>query len=303
MLTEIHFLLTYTCNYECDHCFLYCGPNSEGTFTIKQLRNVFAEIPIIGSIEKVYFEGGEPFLFYPLLLEGTRIARNMGLNVGIVTNSYWATSAEDAELWLKQLLELGVADIFISDDSFHRDKAEDNPAGAALAAAENLGLAAYTICIEEPSVQTEVPGSPDKGSAIVGGSVVFRGRAVEKLTTGLPTRAGAELTQCPYEDLETPTRVHIDPFGNVHFCQGLSIGNIRETPLSTLLRNYVADSHPICGPLVKGGPALLARTYNVKHAANYVDECHFCYLTRLALIERFPQYLAPRQAYGLDQGS
>jgi hypothetical protein len=86
----------------------------------------------------------------------------------------------------------------------------------------------------------------------------------------------------------------------VHLCQGLSMGNMWETPLSKLIENYKADSHPICGPLVRGGPALLAKEYNIKHEEKYVDACHFCYLLRLSLIDRFPQYLAPRQIYGLE---
>lgn len=28
MLTGVHLLLTYTCNFACDHCFLYCGPEA-----------------------------------------------------------------------------------------------------------------------------------------------------------------------------------------------------------------------------------------------------------------------------------
>ena len=40
MLKEIHFLLTYACNYECDHCFLYCGPRSAGTFTLQKVKNL-----------------------------------------------------------------------------------------------------------------------------------------------------------------------------------------------------------------------------------------------------------------------
>jgi len=32
----------------------------------------------------------------------------------------------------------------------------------------------------------------------------------------------------------------------------------------------------------------------------YVDACRFCYLVRLALIDKFSQYLAPRQVYGLE---
>jgi hypothetical protein len=31
----------------------------------------------------------------------------------------------------------------------------------------------------------------------------------------------------------------------------------------------------------------------------YADECHLCFETRLALRTRFPQVLAPDQAYGV----
>ena len=129
---------------------------------------------------------------------------------------------------------------------------------------------------------------------------MFRGRAVEKLVEALPTRPWQQLTECPHEDLRDPGRVHLDPYGHVHLCQGLSVGNIWETPLSDLVRDYDPDSHPIYGPLLNGGPAALAVLYGVQHEEEYVDECHLCYLLRLALTERFPQYLAPRQVYGLD---
>ncbi len=26
MVNSVHFLLTYACNFECDHCFLFSGP-------------------------------------------------------------------------------------------------------------------------------------------------------------------------------------------------------------------------------------------------------------------------------------
>ena len=141
MLTGIHILLTYTCSRECDHCFVYGSPQAEGTFTLKQLNKAFGEIKKIGSIEWVYFEGGEPFLFYPLMIEGIRMARDAGFEVGAVTNAYWATSEGDAELWLRQLFKLGVSDLSISDDSFHSENDEDNTAKRALAAAKSIGMA------------------------------------------------------------------------------------------------------------------------------------------------------------------
>jgi hypothetical protein len=300
MLKGIHFLLTYKCDSECDHCFLYCGPHAEGTFTAERIREILGEAKALGTVGRVYFEGGEPFLFYPLMLEGIKTAGTMGFEAGVVTNAYWATSPEDAELWLKPLRELGIADLSVSDDTFHYGDAEDNPPKRALVAAEKVGVPVDSICIEEPTVVNAGENDQEKGLPVVGGGAKFRGRAVEKLIEDLPRRPWDELVECPYEDLENPGRVHADSYGNIHICQGLSMGNAWDTPLSSLVEEYDAGSHPICGPLIRGGPAELGEEYKVEHEDGYVDECHFCYLTRLALIDRFPEYLAPRQVYGLE---
>jgi len=299
MLTGIHFLLSYKCDLECDHCFVYSGPQAAGTFTLHQLKKIFNELDKIGTIEWVYFEGGEPFLFYPLMCEGIKIARDMGFKTGIVTNAYWATSQEDAELWLKPLRDLGLSDVSISDDAFHYEDKEASPAKHALTAAIKLGMPCGPICIDKPTAEEGVDKERVKGKPVIRGGAMFRGRAVEKLIESLPRRPWQEFTECPYEDLRNPKRVHLDAYGNIHICQGLSMGNMWDTPLSEIVKHYDADSHPICEPLVNGGPARLVREYNVPHEDEYVDACHLCYLTRRALIDRFPQYLAPRAIYGL----
>ena len=296
--TGIHLLLTYKCVMECDHCFLYCGPRAEGTFTLDKIRAVLDELKKIGTIEWVYFEGGEPFLFYPLMLEGIKLAREMGFKTGVVTNAYWATKEEDAELWLTPLRELGISDLSISDDTYHSGEEEDPPAKIALAAAEKLGLPVGSICIEKPEIKTEA--KENKGKPVVGGGPLLKGRAVEKLTDGLPRRRYNEFTECTEEELRDPGRVHIDSYGNVHVCQGVVIGNMFATPLSDLIVNYDAESHPICGPLLRGGPALLARTYGITPDGGYVSACHLCYEIRLGLLDKFPESLAPRQVYGLE---
>jgi len=300
MLTGIHFLLTYACNFECDHCFLYCSPKSEGTFTLKQIRNVLDEATRIGTIETIYFEGGEPFLYYPLMLEGIKIARDLGFNVGVVTNSYWATTIEDASLWLRPIRDLQISNFSVSDDPFHFKEDKENLAKIAFTAGEKMNMPMSSITIEEPTVKIEMDKEQEKGKPVIGGGAMFRGRAVEKLIEGLPLRWWEKFNQCSYEDLRDPGRVHVDSFGNVHLCQGLSLGNMWETPLSKLIKKYNADSHPICGPLIRGGPAQLVKEYDIKHEDKYVDECHLCYLARLALIDKFPRYLTPRQVYGLE---
>ena len=295
----VHFLLSYSCTYTCVHCFLHCSPEARGTFTCEQLRRAFAQIELMGTVDTVYFEGGEAFLYYPLLLEGLRLAASLGLRAGIVTNAYWATSVEDAEIWLKPIRAVGIADFSVSDDDFHQVPGESNPAMAACAAAVKLGIPCGTIRIEPPLAS---PGeAADRGQPVSGGPVLFKGRAAENLTHGMPRRRRTELTTCPYEDLDAPSRVHVDSYGNVHLCQGLSMGNMWETPLARLIDEYDGRRHPICGPLLKGGPSALADEYGIELRDEFVDECHCCYTIRKGLLERFPGYLAPRQVYGLGQ--
>lgn len=300
MLTGIHFLLTYKCPYECDHCFVYSSPRARGTFTLEQIATVLEEARKLGTVQTIFFEGGEPFLFYPLLLEGVRRARQMGFQTGIVTNGYFATSVEDALLWLKPLQEAGIGSVSFSDDLFHSGSEEDTPAKRALTAAQQLGIPCGVISISPPTVTYPEEDETARGEPIVGGGVRFRGRAVERLTQGLPTRPWQSFTECPYENLRDPGRVHVDAYGNVHLCQGLSMGNMWQTPLSELVRAYQVERHPLCAPLVEGGPAELARRYEVPVGEGYIEACHLCYLVRRALIDRFPEYLAPRQVYGLS---
>ncbi len=288
MLKEVHILLTYGCTYACDHCFQYSGPQAEGTFTGARLAQVLDQAAELGSVERIYFEGGEPFLYYALMIEGLNMARERGFETGIVTNGYWATSPEDAELWLRPLVELGVSDLSMSDDGFHGEGPEA-PVKAAIAAAERLGLPLYVISIAGPEAATGE-----------GFQVRFRGRAADRLTGSMPLTPLDGFDECPHEDLRTPGRVHVDPFGNVLFCQGLAVGSLWEVPLARLLSGYRAEDHPVCGPLAEGGPAALARRHGVAPKSGYVDACHGCFETRRALLDRFPRYLTPRQVYGVD---
>lgn len=301
MLTGIHFLLTYKCPYECDHCFVYGSPRAKGTFTLEQIVAVLREAKKLGTVHTVFFEGGEPFLYYPLLLEGIRRAREMGFGTGIVTNGYFATSVEDALLWLKPLQEAGIGAISFSDDLFHSGSEEDTAAKRALAAAQQLGISCGVISISPPQVTYREESGGGKGEPIVGGGVRFRGRAVERLAQGLPTRPWQSFAECPYENLRDPGRVHVDAYGNVHLCQGLCMGNMWKTPLSELVQSYRAEDHPLCAPLVEGGPAALARQHGVAVEQGYIEACHLCYMVRRALIDRYPDYIAPRQVYGLSE--
>jgi len=298
-LRELHLLLTYQCTFECDHCFVWGSPSQTGAMTLAQVRRLLDQGEALGTIRAVCFEGGEPFLFYATLLEAIREVKARRWRPEVVTNGYWASSHEDALLALRPLMEAGLAAVWVSDDAYHGSTDHASPPRLAAGAARELGLRTSTIAIEPHSVLAASPG--DKGQPIVGGGVRFRGRAAAKLTKGLPRRPWQELRTCPHEELERPSRVHIDSLGFVHLCQGLVLGNAWQRELVDIVGEYDPRNHPVCGPLLAGGPAELARAFRVKHEATYVDECHLCYDVRAGLRRRLGQWLAPDQMYGVLQ--
>ena len=100
------------------------------------------------------------------------------------------------------------------------------------------------------------------------------------------------------EDFVRVGRVHVDSFGNIHSCQGLVIGNLRQQSLQEIVDSYDPKAHPIIGPLLEGGPVALVERYDLPHEEAYADACHLCYTARDTLRARFPDILTPANVYG-----
>ncbi len=293
-LSGLHILLTYQCTCECDHCFVWSSPRQRGVLSIDQISSILEQAKDAGA-KWIYFEGGEPFLYYPVLVAGVRQAAKMGFSVGIVSNAYWAASVADAAEWLQPFAGR-IADLTVSSDLYHCEKELGEEPQNAIAAAKLLGIPTGVISI----AQLEETAASFQGQLEGKGEVMFRGRAAAVLAPRAPVHAWRSFNECPHEDLREPGRVHLDPFGNVHVCQGLSIGNVFKTPLKDICAAYEPAQHPICGPLLDGGPAALVTEYDLSPSSGYADACHLCYESRLALRTRFPDILLPDQMYGSD---
>lgn len=289
MITQLHILLTYLCNKSCDHCFVYASPESDpkGTFSLKQLINIINEAKLIGSIEWFYFEGGEPFLFYPILFQVVKLVKQEGFKVGIVSNGYWATDDENARFYLNELKKLEIDDLSISDDCFHSFNPSDHPSTIIKKIGSELDVPINVLTLEKTT----------SGKSINEGDIRYRGRAAEKLTKNIPILNSKLFSSCDHEDLTDPSRVHLDAYGYVHICQGITIGNMWKEPLSKILLNYKAKDHPIIAPLLKGGPLELANTYQIPINEVFVESCHMCYEVRKNLRNNHPEFLQPNQVY------
>jgi len=298
-LSGLHILLTYKCTLECDHCFAFGSPRQEGVLSFRRIETLLEQAIDLGTIESVYFEGGEPFLYYNTLVRAVERASRLGFDVGIVSNGYWAVDVGDAVAWLEPFAGR-LKDLSLSCDDYHGRENHEALVANAQIAADYWQIPNSLIAVAQPE---DSSAATARGTIPSGESrVIYRGRAAEALADRAGYRPSEEFTSCSCENLRDPGRVHVDPFGEVQICQGISIGNVFETSLPVLVREYEPDLDPIVGPLLRGGPASLARNYGVEHEQEYADACHFCFETRKVLRSEFPDVLKPDEVYGESPG-
>jgi hypothetical protein len=313
-LEGIHFLVTYRCTYSCDHCFVWGSPDADGTMTLARLTSVIDQAAELG-VSDVYFEGGEPTLAYPVVLAAAKHARERGLDAGVVSNCFWATSLEDAKVWLAPFAELGIADLSLSSYAYFVEDADEAHLRNAVLAARELGIPSSVLQVGAPAVI----GVPGACSGDVG-EIMCKGRAAVALAPARATRPPETLVTCPFEDFTDPGRAHVGPDGELQVCQGISAGNVfagGDGPpapealaapladgLARVLGAYDPHARPVIRDILAGGPWALARAAgHTPERSHYADECHLCYEIRAALraAGRHPEVLAPGQCYAENE--
>jgi 4Fe-4S single cluster domain len=297
-LDGIHFLVTYRCTYACDHCFVWGSPDAEGTMTLAQLTSAIDQAADCG-VESVYFEGGEPTLVYPVVLAAAAHARRRGLEWGMVSNCFWATSIEDAKVWLAPFVDLGISDLSLSSYAYFVEDADEDCLRNAVLAARELGLPMGVLEVGAAAC-LDIPGLC-LGEDV--GEIMCKGRAAVELAPGRAARPPETLVTCPFEDFAEPGRAHLGCGGELQICQGISAGNVFADGLAAVLEGYDPARRPVIAEILAGGPWALAQAHgHTPQRELYADECHLCYEVRSALRERFPNVLAPAQCYGLTAG-
>jgi organic radical activating enzyme len=297
-LKGVHFILTYRCDSECDHCFVWSSPKAHGVFTLKQVKKILLESKKLGTVESVSLEGGEPFMYYPIMVKAAEQAIKLGFRVEVVSNCYWASCPEDAAEWLRPLAENGGVSLSLSSDFYHGNSWVVDEVRNAVKAAKELNMKAEVISIKYPDTESVCP-TEIEGAKVGLSDIMYKGRATEKLAEKAEKKDWNKFTKCPYEALESPERVHVDPYGYVHVCQGISIGNTWKKPFSKIIQEYDPGRNPILPPLIRGGPAALVQEYDLPHDQLYADACHLCYTARCMLRNRYSEVLTPSEMYGV----
>ncbi len=321
---DIGIILSYQCSNACAHCLYNCGPRRREVMTPAQLCAALDALCVYPRLPQIHFTGGEPFLHYDLLLEGTRLAVERGIRAYLETGAGWCV---DDAITVKRFAALhaaGLRAVLISCSPFHAERVPLAYTLRAIRAAQQVFGVAQTIVYQASYVEllwrmsldpeqpvplaryAELYGSEtarvllwDEFGIIPGGRA---GYCLGHLTEKRP--AAAFVGQACAGSLLHAQHSHFDLHGNFvpGFCGGLSVGDWRALPV--LLADFQAERYPLLiALLVTAGPYRLYELAQAEHGyrplvEGYTGKCHLCVDVRrhLAAQGNYPE-LQPGDFY------
>jgi len=298
-------LLTYNCNAACEFCYYHCSPRKTGLMPIDTAIGAWQSLKILaGDDAKVHLTGGEPFLYWDHLAQILEQAekQNLGKVDLIETNGFWASNEKIIRQRLRTLDELGMQRIKISTDPFHQEYIDIEPVRRlASLASKILGPARVLVrwrkYLENPIEMKNLSPSERNQQylhAMNDYPCRFTGRAAAKLAELVASSMLVDDQETRIKNRESRTAsanckseflgakgVHIDPFGNVFSstCSGIIIGNINQTTLKDIWKQFHPAQSEFINTLFNLGPAGLldkAAKLGYKKANAYADKCHLC---------------------------
>ncbi len=258
---------TLACPLSCDHCCHDQERYGTGTFETSRAAEVVRQARSLGSVERLFITGGEPFLFHREITAVLSEAGSPDLPVRVVTSAYWAHDPEIARSLLLPLARVGVDTLIISADPSHQRFVSLEhvrcAARAALAAGMKVEIASV---FWRPGMEMRTRlGLPDSDT------IVYKENLVLPVGRARHHRA----TWRDYGLSESPSRhdgcqrrpgafeISVYPNGSVYPCcgggfgldAGLAIGNVYEEPLADIVSRMRSD--PFVRSMREGGPALV----------------------------------------------
>ncbi len=108
--------LTNVCNQDCPHCFGYYPELTQARMHLEEAKGIIRQIKDFGGRGLTFTGGGDP-LASPIVLEAVAFARELGLDIGFITNGQALTEAKSRLLlnccqWLRVSVDAATPEVF-----------------------------------------------------------------------------------------------------------------------------------------------------------------------------------------------
>ncbi len=138
-MRKLAFGYSTRCNIRCEHCVATGEITDSRTMDHDRAIEIIAELAQAG-VSGISFSAGEPMLYLNEITELVKLCRQLGIYTRIVTNSFWAKTAESADSLVAGLKENGLCQLRLSYSRWHQKNINRNNVLNAARSCQKIGL-------------------------------------------------------------------------------------------------------------------------------------------------------------------
>ncbi|MEN8136679.1 MAG: radical SAM protein [Thermodesulfobacteriota bacterium] len=138
-MRKLAFGYSTRCNIRCEHCVATVDVPDSRTMDHDRALEVVGQLPQAG-VGGISFSAGEPMLYLNEISELVELCQQLGIYTRIVTNSFWAKTAESADLLVAGLKENGLCQLRLSYSRWHQKHVNRNNVLHAARGCQKIGL-------------------------------------------------------------------------------------------------------------------------------------------------------------------
>ncbi len=118
-MRKIAFGYSTRCNIKCEHCVAADAIPENSKMELGQAKEIIAEMAD-ARIKGISFTAGEPLIYLNDIAELVSLCQEYEIYTRVVSNSFWAKTAESADSYIGKLKENGLSQMRLSYSRWHQ---------------------------------------------------------------------------------------------------------------------------------------------------------------------------------------
>jgi organic radical activating enzyme len=244
-MRNIAFGYSTRCNLRCAHCVAADTLPDYQKMELTRAKEIIGDMAAAG-VTGISFTAGEPFIYFEDLLELVALCREEGIYTRIVTNSYWAKTADQASQRLDRLKQSGLCQLRLSYSRWHQEQVPHANIRHAAQACQQIGMDYFISFVTDFSAADDACEQflRDHALKFFPEPIIYSGRADGFSRTALRT---------DYQDNRCAMNPYLAPDLNLYACCDAGshfrttnfflLGNLGNHALDQLLT--LSERHPL----------------------------------------------------------
>ena len=203
-MRHIAFGYSTRCNVKCEHCVAADGVRENSKMALGQAKKIIAEMADAG-VQGISFTAGEPLIYLDDICELVDLCREYGIYTRVVTNCFWAKTAELADRCTMQLKKNGLSQLRMSYSRWHQKNIKRENVLNAAQSCQKIGMDYFISFVTDFSEQDDAFEQflRDHNLIFFPEPVIFAGRAGS--FDREPIRTDYQPNCCPMNPYLAPT--------------------------------------------------------------------------------------------------